>query len=323
MDIISDKKDIYIRPVVQRKHDGVGKTGYVSAKLKYSCDFSELGNKILEGFDYILSKYDNDGDIDENNEKKSISWQKRARISICKEESGQYRISSCYVNHEIMTYGKIEEHTYPSDVSAEQLGKAAKSAFEVSFDYALRQEIAVYYSDNEGLLFIPMARNKTVYVPADYCELVSKPFKPGDVAKTVRSVFDYAAENPCDKRTKKERQASLPWRNYSKYKSIHGFIKTHHSIEMHRLTNGSIVFLPKLRFDGYYSHYREYDAIKTIRNGNITDSELTDEIFSTLERSRLITQKSEETDGDYNAFCIYLNEIKKQTNNDIGNYFVK
>lgn len=293
--ISGDKKTIIIHPFVDRKNDGIGIARYVSKKLKYSCSDAELGKSIFDGFDYIIGKYEKDEDIDEPEEKvKSIPWTKRGTLKILKYKDGTYELYLEYVNHQVMTTETAATRRLPADITAEEMGRELKAAFEFVFDYALRQEICVFHSEKEGLLFVPCAVGTTGYVLADFCVNAAEPYSPKEIRDAAEKAFGYAAENPKDKRTSKERKQNLPWREFSKYKSFHGFVKAHHCIEMHRLTDGRLVFIPNLRFDSYDSQYVDYVVIQTVKSGGISDEELKDEIFTVLERSRLITEKSEE-----------------------------
>lgn len=319
--IFSDKKNFYCRPCVLGKN-GAGIVNYDFAKPKYSCASAELGQTVFDGFDFIVNEYS----VNEPENSTSIPWKRRGEVLVMKYENGEYRIIPEYVNHEIMTTESIEVRRYPSGITAGEMGEAVKSAMECAFDYALRQEIDVYYSDKEGLLFVPMAISRTGYVLADYCRFVPKPYSAEEVRRAVEDVFNYAKENPEDKRTNKERKENLPWREYSKYKSMHGFIKAHNSIEMHRLTDGSYVFIPKLRLCGYDTCYVNYENIETLRNAGITDSEMKEEIFAALERSRLMTEKHDETfrQPDHNElFFSYCNALKKDTNNKLDEFHVR
>ncbi len=292
--ILSDKKALIIQPVVGRKSDGIGISGYFSGNLKYSCSDEEFGKSIFNGFDYIAGKYENDEDIDEPDEKvKAIPWTKRGMVSILKYKNGAYELFLEYVNHEAKTTETAATRKLPADISAEEMGRKVKAAFEFVFDYAQRQEICVYHSEKEGLFFVPCAVGKTGYVLADFCVRVEEPYSPKEIRAAAEKAFGYAAENPKDKRTVKERKQNLPWRELSKYKSFHGFVKSHHCIEMHRLTDGRFVFLPTLRFDRYDSCYVVYVKIQTVKSGGISDEEFKDEIFAVLDRSRLITEDTE------------------------------
>lgn len=296
--ISSDKKSVIIHPFVDRKHDGIGIADYVTEKLKYSCGDAELGKSIFNGFDYIIGKYERDEDIDEPEEKvKSIPWTKRGTLNILKYKDGLYELCLEYVNHQVMTTENVTNRKLPADITAEKMGREVKAAFEFVFNYALRQEICVYHSEKEGLFFVPCAVGNTGYVLADFCVKVEEPYSPKEIRAAAERAFGYAAENPKDKRTSKERKQNLPWREFSKYKSFHGFVKSHHCIEMHRLTDGRLVFIPTLRFDSYDSQYVDYVVIQTVKSGDISDEELKDEIFAVLDRSRLITEKSEEYRG--------------------------
>lgn len=319
--IQSDQKNIYAVPVVCRKHDGIGKFGYISGKLKTSCSDDELGKMVLDSFDYILGKYENDEDVDEPNGK-GIPWTKRGEIQVQKEKSGEYRFFLHYVNHEIMTSETLGERHYPADITREELGKEIRSALKTVFDYGKRQEISVFHSDKEGLFFVPNAIGTTGYVLADYCVRVLSPYSCGDIRAAACNAFDYAAANPNDKRTKKERKENLPWREFSKYKSFHGFVKSHHCVEMHRLPDGSFVFLPTLRSEIYGCEFVEVIELQNVKKADISDSEFKDELFANFERCRLIYEKHEETlkatYGRYEEFNDYVRSLSAGL--DKGNF---
>ncbi|MDE6591725.1 MAG: hypothetical protein K2K57_01495 [Oscillospiraceae bacterium] len=316
--ISSDKKSIIIQPVVGRISDGIGISGYFSGKFRYSCSDEELGKSIFNGFDYIIGKYENVEDIDKPGEKvKGIPWTKRGMLCILKYKDGPYKLFLEYVNHEVMTTSTATTRELPANISAEEMGREVKSAFDFVFDYALRQEIYVYHSEKEGLFFVPCAVGKTGYVLADFCVRVEEPYSPKEIRAAAEKVFAYAAENPKDKRTSKERKQNLPWREFSKYKSFHGFVKSNHCVEMHRLTDGSYVFIPTLRMFTYGSEFVEYVEIQTVKSGGISDEEFKDEIFAALDRSRLITEKCEEyrdmrIDPKNERFFEYVSSIAAQ-----------
>lgn len=310
--VLSDKKSINIQPYVTRKNGGLGQACNIDSKLKYSCSNAELGKSVFDGFDYIIGKYERDEDIDEQNEKlKSIPWTKRGTVFMSKDKDGNYTLEFCYVNHVVMTTETVISKKLTSNITAEEMGREVKSAFEFVFDYALRQEICVFYSEKEGLYFVPCAMGTTGYVYADFCIKVDEPYSPKEIRAAAEKAFDYATENPKDKRTIKERKQNLPWREFSKYKSLNSFVKSHRCIEMHRLTDGRLVFIPSESLYNYDSDYVNYECLQTVKNGDISDKELKDEIFDTLERSRLINEKSEEY-NDYKRFVEYVKSIAAQ-----------
>lgn len=309
--VSSDKKSLLIQPSVGRKSDGIEIFGYVSEKLKYSCSDAELGKSVFDGYDYIIGKYENDEDTDEPNVK-NIPWTKRGRVAIFKYKDGTYKLFLEYVNHEVMTTETLTTRKLPADISAEEMGREVKAALEFVFDYAQRQEIYVYYSEKEGLFFVPCAVGKTGYVLADFCVRVEEPYSSEEIRAAAEKAFGYAAENPKDKRTSKERKQNLPWREFSKYKSFHGFVKSHHCIEMHRLTDGRFVFIPTQRSFIYGSEFVEYIELQTVKSGGISDEEFKDEIFSALDRSRLITEKKEEYGYDHERYFEYVESIAVQ-----------
>ncbi|MCM1525054.1 MAG: hypothetical protein NC120_11420 [Ruminococcus sp.] len=308
-----DKKICHIIPCVQRKHDGVGIAAYVTSSLPFaSRSDGELGKAVAGGFDYILRKYENDEDIDEA-VTKQIPWKKRGNVHIIRYKSGEYKISIDYINHEIMTTNTAAVRKYPADISVEELGKAVRSAIELALDYMNRQEITVYHSDQEGLLFVPNAVGNTGYVLSDRCIRVLPPYIPEDIRAAAKEAFDYAAANPADKRTKKERKENLPWREFSKYKSFRGFVKSHHCVEMHRLTDGRLVFIPTLRIDTYESLFAECDAIRIVRSGGISDEKFKEELFAAFELCRLIYEKDKEPDTvKCEGFFEYIGELAGQ-----------
>lgn len=318
--IDSDKKVYNIRPEVERKPGGPGCFGYVTAKPKYTCTPLELGTAVFDAFDYILNKYEKDEDPDIQNENKKTSWKKRGDITVCKYENGTYHITLRYVDHEIMTTEDYETRYYPADITAEEFGKELKKTFDDVFEYAKRQEIAVFYSEKEGLLFVPFVIAKTGYVYADYCKAVEAPYAPEKIREALNDVFNYVTEHPEDTRTNKERKEQLPWRNVSKYKSMHGFVKSHYGIQLHHIPNGQYEFISCLSFSVFDSSFVTY-SIKMTCEDTLSDEELKKEIFDALERSRLITDKNREK-GNSAEFWHLVNEVKAQTNCKLGDYIV-
>ena len=313
--IESDRKQIYILPSVARLHDGVGIVGYKFYKLKYSSEPSLIGKTIKEGLDYIVSKYvAHEGPDYDNNEKyKGIPWRKRSGVSLSILKDGRYSVTPTYVDHEIMAHSFLDSQYYPSDVSDEELGKGVLEALERSYAYSLRKEIAVYFSEKDGLLFVPMAINRTGFVLTDFCRCVKAPYNAGDIRSTLDEVLKFAMENPEDKRTNKERKENLPWREYTKYKSMHGFVKSHHCFEIHILPDGTHVFMPTLRWDSYDSQFIEYSDVKNTYSNGITDEELRAEIFETLEICELIYQKHDQN-YHHEIFFAYVEQLAKERN---------
>lgn len=300
----SDRKQMYVR------YFG-GDDICIAYKLKYSAEPSIVGKRVKECLDNI-----DNTDLVQSDSYKSIPWKKRLTVIVSKENDGMYTITSTYVDHEIMTYSYIEREKYPSDVSDEELGKGVISALEYCYNYMLRKELAVYYSDQEGLLFVPMLISRTGYVTGDFCCCVKAPYNADDIRFAIDNVVSFISDNPEDKRTNKERKADLPWREYSKYKSMHGFVKTHYSIELHILTDGTYVFLPTLKFDKYDSQYVVYDCLKKTYNTPITNDDLKEEIFESLKISELIYKKSLEEDKTvhHDIFFGYVKQLVQERN---------
>ena len=313
--IESDRKQIYILPFVARLHDGVGIGGHKFYKLKYSSEPSLIGKTIKEGMDYIVSKHEaHEGPDYDNTEKyKGIPWRKRSGVSIIQKEDGTYSITPTYVDHEIMSHSYLDSQYYPSDVSDDELGKAVIEGLERSYNYSLRKEIAVYFSEKEGLLFVPMALNRTGFVLTDFCRCVKAPYNAEEIRSAIDDAVKFVDENPEDKRTNKERKANLPWREYSKYKSMHGFVKSHHCFEIHVLTDGTHIFIPTLRFDSFDSQFIEYDTVKKTYSGGITDAELKDEIFESLEICDLIYKKHKDN-CHHDIFFAYIDKLAEERN---------
>ncbi len=309
----SDRKQMYILPTVSRLHDGVGILGYVFHKLKYSSDPSLIGKKVKESFDYIDSKYANNEDADMSEKYKGIPWKKRSMIVIVKAKDGTYSITPTYVDHEIMTCSYLDKQNYPADISDEELGNAVILGLERSYNYSLRKEIAVYYSEKEGLIFVPMAINRTGFVLTDFCRCVKTPYNAEDIRSAIDDAVKFVSENPEDKRTNKERKENLPWREYSKYKSLHGFVKTHHCIEIHILPDGTYIFMPTLRLTVYGPEFIEYDCVKKTYSNGITDKELKDEIFESLEISELLYKKHDEN-YHHDIFFAYAEQLALERN---------
>ncbi|MBQ8780973.1 MAG: hypothetical protein IJZ72_04815 [Oscillospiraceae bacterium] len=313
--IESDRKHIYILPSVPRLHDRVGITGYKFYKLKYSSDPSLIGKNIKEGLGYIVSKYvDHEGPDYDNNEKyKGIPWRKRSGVSLSIQKDGTYSVTPTYVDHEIMSHSYLDSQYYPSDVSDEELGKGVLEALERSYEYSLRKEIAVYFSEKEGLLFVPMALNRTGFVLTDFCRCVKAPYNAEEIRSALDEALKFAMENPEDKRTNKERKENLPWREYSKYKSMHGFVKTHYCFEIHILPDGTHIFMPTLRWDSYDSQFIEYSDVKKTYSGGITDEELKAEIFESLEICDLIYKKHDQN-YHHEIFFAYVEQLGAERN---------
>ena len=310
----TDRKQMYVLPVVDRLHDGVGISGCIFYKLKYSDELSLIGKKVKESFDYIDSKYANNEDPDyTNNQHKSIPWKKRSMISITKRDDGTYSVTPTYVDHEIMSFSYLDSQYYPADISDEDFGKAVIEGIERSYNYSLRKEIAVYFSEKEGLLFVPMALNRTGFVLTDFCRCVKAPYNAEDIRSAIDDAVKFVDENPEDKRTNKERKENLPWREYSKYKSMHGFVKSHHCFEIHVLTDGTHIFIPTLRFDNFDSQFIEYDTVKKTYNGGITNDELKAEIFESLEICDLIYKKHKEN-CHHEIFFAYIDTLAEEHN---------
>ena len=310
--IQTDRKKMYILPSVGRLHDGVECYGYVFHKLNYSAELSLIGQKVREGFDYILSKYENNEDYEHTNDQhKDIPWKKRSMIIISKKKDGTYSVTPTYIDHEIMSCSYLDKQSYPDGISDEELGKAVIDGLERAYDYSLRKEIAVYFSENEGLLFVPMALNRTGFVLTDFCCCVKAPYNAEDIRSAIDEAFKYAAENPEDKRSAKERKENLPWREYSKYKSMHGFVKSHHCFEIHILPDKTHVFIPTLRFDKFDSQFIQYDNLRKIYRGGITDEELKAEVFESVEICDLIYKKNCQN-CHHDIFFDYIDQLAKE-----------
>ena len=315
LSIESDGKNIYIHPVVESIH-GSGCIEGTYMKLKYSCSSSELGECIKNSFLYIKKKYENGEEPDQSKEYKSISWKKRAAFLASQNSNGHIKMIPEYTDHLIMTNSSIEHLYCLAERSVDALGNAAFDCLQKSFDYAKRKEIAVYYSDEDGLLFVPMAVNRTGYVLADFCVCVKKPYSPEEVCDALNIVQKFLEMNSEDNRTNKERKNNLPWREYSKYKSMHGFVKKHHCIQIHILVNGNIEFIPNLRIDSYDSCFVPYEHLKSVIVYNRYSEEITQELWKTFEVCDLMYKKSREPDTSCHndIFFEYVNELRKQRN---------
>lgn len=312
--IQSDKKNINISPLI-----GFHMENFF-AKLKYTCQTSILGKSIKDCIKYIeYEESKNQDSLRWLDNEKDIPWKKRGMVSLSKMKNGNYYIYSEYFNHTIMSPSEIECYELPSDISDEELGNTIIIALDQSFNYSLRKEFGVYYSDNDGLLFVPMALNRTGFVMADYCCCVKNPYDSLQIFTAINDVLNFISENPEDKRTTKERKNTLPWHNYTKYKSYHGFVKTHHCIEIHVLKNGEYVFIPTLRSDSYDSGFVVYDRLKSTCTRRITPDIIKDEIFSALEICDLIYKKSKEEDNSchHDKFFDYVYKLSLTRNNKL------
>lgn len=310
----TDRKQMFILPAVARVHDGIESFGYIFYKLKYSDEISLIGKKVKDGFDYITSKYANNEYADMSGKYKGIPWKKLSKIMIKKDKDGTLTVTPTYIDHEIMSCSYLDSKHYPSDISDEELGKAVIEGLERSYNYSLRKELAVYFSEKEGLLFVPMALNRTGFVLTDFCRCVKAPYNIEDIRSAIDDAVKYVTENPEDKRTNKERKENLPWREYSKYKSMHGFVKTHYCFEMHILTDGTHIFIPTLRFDKFDSKFVLYDDfLKKTYSGGITDEELKHEIFESLEICDLIYKKHDQN-YHHDIFFAYVKQLAIERN---------
>ena len=315
LSIECDRKYIYIHPIIGYIN-GPGRVEGPHIKLKYTCETSALGEAIIDSLLYIKKKYENGEEPDCSKNYRSISWRKRASLSVVQDREGHFHMIPQYTDHEIMTTSNIEYKYCPAECSLDVLGETAFACIHRSFDYAMRKEIAVYYSEKEGLLFVPMAVNRTGYVLADFCICVKKPYQPEKINEALNTVKTFLENNPEDTRTNKERKDNLPWRAYTQYKSMHAFVKHHHCIQIHILVDGSLEFIPNLRMDGYDSCFVPYEVLKSVLVENITSAEITEELWRTLEVCELIYEKSMEPDSSCHndIFFQYVNELKKQRN---------
>lgn len=315
LSIESDGKNIYIHPVVESIH-GIGYIEGPYMKLKHSCSSSELGECIKNSFLYIEKKYENGEEPDQSKDYKCISWKKRAVFWASQNSDGHIMMIPEYTDHLIMTNSHIEYLYCSAECSVDALGNVAYDCLKKSFDYAKRKEIAVYYSDEDGLLFVPMAVNRTGYVLADFCVCVKKPYAPEEVCDALNIVQKFLEMNPEDHRTNKERKDKFPWREYSKYKSMHGFVKKHHCIQIHILVNGNIEFIPNLRIDSYDSCFVPYEQLKSVIDCDRNSEDITKEMWKALEVCDLMYKKREEPDTSchHDIFGEYVNELRKQRN---------
>lgn len=230
-----------------------------------------------------------------------------------KKADGTYSVTPNYVDHEIRACSFLDAKYYPADISDEELGKAVNEGLERAYNYSLRKEIAVYFSEKEGLLFVPMALNRTGFVLTDFCRCVRTPYNAEDIRSAINEAVKFVTENPEDKRTNKERKENLPWREYTKYKSLNGFVKSHHCIEIHILPDETYIFMPTLRLTVYGPKFIEYACVKNTYNGGITDKELKNEIFESLEISRLLYEKHEQN-YHHDIFFAYAEQLAIERN---------
>lgn len=298
-----DKKTYKIQPYVSPllengSRAGFGKLDDVTAKIKYNSDEELLGNAVLEAFEYILRKYEQNENVDLS--AKKPSWKNNEFIGISREKDGSYYFSLHYKDLVQGGFKCIERRRFPSDITSVQLGREIIDAFKLIFIYAERLEISLYYSEKEGIKIIPMTVCKQGnYVSADYCESLTKPFEAYELRRALERAFGFARACPEDNRSKKERRENPPWRQYSRYKSWYGFSQDNHYIEIFLLPDGSYVFLPSLR-SGYYDnclgYYVVYEWYKTVLNKTADDNRIRDAVLETFKLSEKITDTMEKVD---------------------------
>ncbi len=315
LSIECDGKHIYIHPVVYFLN-GPGRVEGPYMKLKYACTASTLGESITDSFLYIKKKYENREEPDCSKDYRSVSWRKRASLSVLQDQDGHVKMIPEYTDHEIMTTSNVEYQYCSAKCSVDILGETAYRCLQKSFDYAKRKEIAVYYSETDGLLFVPMAINRMGYVLADFCVCVKAPYVPEEICDALNAVKTFLEENPEDTRTNKERKDNLPWRAYTQYKSMHGFVKNHHCIQIHILVDGNLEFIPNLRMDSYDSCFVPYVELKSVVGNDSTSTEIAEELWKTFEVCDLIYKKNKEPDSSchHDIFFEYVNELRKQRN---------
>lgn len=312
--IQSDGKSIFIHPEIGCLNGG-GRIEGEYHKLKYHCTAAALGEAISDTFSHIKKKYENNEEPDFSKKYHAVPWRKRASMSMLQYQDGCMLMLPKYTDHEIMTTSSIAHHWYSAALSVDDIGTAVLDCLQKSFDYAKRNEIAIYYRNNGEMLFVPMAVNRTGYVTADYCVRVENPDSEDEITEAIRAVLAYLAEHPEDARTNKERKNNPPWREHTHYKSQHGFVSHYHCVQLHVLTDGRMEFIPNLR-SKVFSSFVPYDELKSVVPASAAPAKIAEELRKSFEVCEWMLQKSEEPDPSchHDLFFAYVNELRAQRN---------
>ncbi len=283
--IKSDGKSYIVIPFV-KCINGIHAADENTIKLKITDSAEKLGEAVMKSFDYIKEKHTK-GEL--CTEMKNFpSWKKYEDITVHLYDDGKIVLGLDYKDEPYYSYQQIETRAFYG-IIPEQLGDEIKSAYELVFSFAHRQQAILFLSEKEGLKIAAMAQNsRGEFVTADYCERIDPPYDSSAVCRVLNRVFEWAKYNPIDKRSSKERRDNPPWREFTRFKSWRGFRSDNLSIYVLRPDNGSLVFVPSRRCTSDFAHYSEHQI--TLHAGS-SDDEIYKYMLAAFEKSRELSEE--------------------------------
>lgn len=286
--IKSDGKSYVVIPFV-KLINGASGADENAAKLKITASDAELGRAVIKTFDYIKEKHKK-GEFC-TAIKNFPSWKKYEDVTIHLYDDGKTVLELDYKDEPYYSYQLIENREF-HDITPEQLGAEIKKAYELVFSYANRQQAILFLSEKEGLKIAAMAQNnRGEFVIADYCERINPPYDSSTVCQTLNSVFEWAKNNPLDKRSSKERKDNPPWREFTRFKSWRGFCCDNMSIYVLRPDNGSLVFVPSRRSTSCGSSFAHYSVHQTTLHAGASADEVFEYMLAAFEKSKELSQE--------------------------------
>ena len=286
--IKSDGKSYIVIPFVKLINGAHG-ADENAVKLKITASDTQLGEAVMKSFDYIKEKHEKGGVCADM--KNFPSWKKYEDVIVRFYEDGKIILELDYKDEPYYSYQLIENREFHG-ITPEQLGTEIKKAYELVFSFARRQQAILFLSEKEGLKIAAMAQNsRGEFVTADYCERINPPYDSSSVCKTLNSVFEWAENNPTDKRSAKERKDNPPWREFTRFKSWRGFCCDNMSIYVLRPDNGSLVFVPSRRFTSCGSGFAHYSIHQATLRAGASDDEVYECMLAAFEKSKELSQE--------------------------------
>ncbi len=286
--IKSDGKSYIVIPFVKLINGAHG-ADENAVKLKITASTAQLGEAVMKSFDYIKEKHEKGEFCTQM--KNFPSWKKYEDIIVHFFEDGKITLELDYKDEPYYSYQLIENREF-HDMTPEQLGAEIKNAYELVFSFAHRQQAILFLSEKEGLKIAAMAQNsRGEFVIANYCERINPPYDSSTVCQTLNSVFEWAKNNPLDKRSSKERKDNPPWREFTRFKSWRGFCCDNMSIYVLRPDNGSLVFVPSRRFTSCGSDFAHYSVYQTTLRAGASDDKVYEYMLAAFEKSKELSQE--------------------------------